>query len=176
MKRIFLTYFTLGVCVFCIMAKNPESEAKKKAKQLTKAGWVLYNPSGLALDKQILAERILANTPSKYDKSHQAYIIDTQIGKDRRLEDALEKARNACYSNLASLLQTEISSMSVDEVMLTSSNGGNVQTKEEFLNIMGTRSRECLRNVEDGLVIYRRVKDVYEVQMTLRIFTDTLYE
>lgn len=176
MKRIFLIFSTLCFCVFCIMAKNPESEARKKAKQLTKTGWVLYDSSGPTLDKQILAEWGYANMPSKHDPSRHAYITDTQIGKGKRLEDVLQKTRNTCYSGLASLIQTEIGNILDSQTNSTSSNDGNVQTQQDILNIIGTRSRECLRNVEEGLIIFRKVKDEYEVQMTLRLCTDMLYE
>lgn len=176
MKRYILAISMLLLFVSCTMAKNPESEAKKRAKQLAKAGWVLYDPSGLTLDKQILAEVECANMPSKYNPSRQAYMNDTQIAKDRTLESALKKARNACYSSLASLLQTKVGQITAEQTTSTSTNAGNVQTKQEILNILGTRSRECLRNIEDGLIIYRKVKDEYEVQLTLRLNTDMLYE
>jgi len=177
MKRIVLILFLLTFYVSGAIARgNTASEAKKKAKELTKAGWILYDPSGPAIDKQILAGWEYAAIPSKHDKSRRAYIMDTQIGKDKRLENALIKARNACNSNLASQLQAEIGSFFSEQISINSSNDDKEQTKQEVLNIIGEKTRKCLQDTEDGLIIYRKLKDVYEVQITLRLNTDMLYE
>ena len=176
MKRV-IFLLMLSAYVLCTVAnKDVTSEARKKAKALTKDGWILYDPTGGSLQERLIAERQRESLPSKYDVSRHAYIADSQIGKGENLEETLQRVRDACFSSLVVYLRTKVASITATQVNSISSNGGSVQEEQSLLTIMGTKSRECLRNIEEGLVLYRKVKDGYEVQVTLWLCTDILYE
>lgn len=176
MKRLTLLLFIFAITIPNSWAKdNISTYAHKQAKKLTKEGWLLLNTSALSLEDQLIAQWEKISQISSHDSGRKSYLAETQIIKAPNLQEASDRARTACYAGLATMIRAEVKSLTTQYSELTSK-AGESSTHTEFIHTAGSRSQECLQNIEPGLALYRKTPQGYEVQATYLLCTDRLYQ
>lgn len=153
-------------------SEKPNSEAKKRAKQLTKEG---YKPvgSGAPLQYQIMEDLIMHSTPMEDEDGDVClrYIESSTDAVAGDMSTASAMARNACQEEVGSLLETKITAAmehAMDNSQLSAFNA-------ESVNKFHERSRAImsatLTNGKMGMKAYRVLKNG-KVQVQQTVFYD----
>ena len=148
---------------------KPSKDAKKQAKVLKKAGWLVPG-SGKSIELQITADQLLAEelmadengTPVKRYIQHSASsVAGTQNA-------AYAAARAACQSEIAAMIETKVAGAMKQKVDNAQTSAINATTIDKFHERVKSIIDASLTRALPGLHIYRVLKNNnYEVQMTL---------
>ena len=148
---------------------KPSKDAKKRAKKLTKEGWMVVG-SGKSIEKQItddqlLAEELMADengSPTKRFIQHSSTAVaGTQNA-------AFATARATCQSEIAAMIETKIAGAMQQKIDNAQSSAINATTVSKFHERVKSIIDASLTNARAGLNIYRVLQNNnYESQVTI---------
>lgn len=144
-------------------------DAKKEAKKLVKAGWLV--PVGeLSIEKQILRSHIMKETRMYTDDSHKRtrlrYVMGTGNNIGGTYNAAFNSAHNQALEKIASSLKTRLVKISQSKVDNQQTSAVAANSVDKSLSRSKAIVDQCLTNLITVCTIYKVNKqNFYEVQV-----------
>ena len=148
---------------------KPSKDAKRQAKELKKAGWMVIG-SGKSIEKQItddqlIAEELMTDEGGNITKRFIQHSASSVAGTQNA---AYAAARAACQSEIAAMLETRIAGAMEQKLDNSQSSAITANTVDKFHQRIKSIIDQCLSRSTPGLNIYRVLQNNnFESQVTL---------
>lgn len=160
-----------------VLNQEPTKDAKKQAKKLEKEKWVV--PAGERPIAQQLTATQLYGEEYMLDESGNAtkrFIIRSGMSTSGTYNSGYTIARNQAANEIAASLKTQIAAAVQSKMDNNQTSAVDATTAERFNQRAKSVVDACLTNVQQTMVIYRRLPNGnFEVQVSIAFDKNELY-